>query len=212
VPRPVSIRRFLVVTLALFAIVSVDAAESAKRGAMSHRTETATIAGGCFWCVEAVFEPIKGVEKVVSGYSGGKVAHPSYEQVCTGTTGHAEAVQITFDPAVISYADLLRIFFGFHDPTTPNRQGADVGTQYRSAIFYHSPEQRDQARAVIAELTKEKLFDHPIVTEVTPFTEFYAAENYHQSYFQRNSGQPYCQFVITPKMAKLKKLYAAKLK
>lgn len=211
-PRPVSIRSFLAVTLALFAIVSVDAAESAKRGAMSHRTETATIAGGCFWCVEAVFEPIKGVEKVVSGYSGGKVAHPSYEQVCTGTTGHAEAVQITFDPAVISYADLLRIFFAFHDPTTPNRQGADVGTQYRSAIFYHSPEQRDQARAVIAELTKEKLFDHPIVTEVTPFTEFYAAENYHQSYFQRNSGQPYCQFVIAPKMTKLKKLYAAKLK
>lgn len=210
-PRPVSIRLTAVFAI-LLAIVSVAAAASPRRGAMSHRTETATIAGGCFWCVEAVFEPIKGVEKVVSGYSGGKVAHPSYEQVCTGSTGHAEAVQITFDPAVLSYADLLRIFFAFHDPTTLNRQGADTGTQYRSAIFYHSPEQRDQARAVIAELTKEKLFDHPIVTEVTAFTEFYAAEKYHQSYYQKNAGQPYCQFVIAPKMAKLKKLYASKLK
>ena len=208
-----SIRLAAVVATALFVGSSAEAALSPARGAMApHHTETATLAGGCFWCIEAVFEPLKGIEHVVSGYSGGKVPKPSYEQVCTGSTGHAESVQITFDPAVLSYQNLLRIYFAFHDPTTLNRQGADAGTQYRSAIFWHTPEQRDAAHQVIAELTKEKLFDHPIVTEVTPFTVFYPAEKYHQGYYRQNSGQPYCQLVIAPKLTKLKKLYAAKLK
>ncbi len=185
----------------------------AKRGAMSaKRTETATLAGGCFWCVEAVLEQLKGVEHVESGYTGGNVPNPTYEQVSTGTTGHAEAVQVTFDPGVISYADLLRIFFAFHDPTTLDRQGPDTGTQYRSAIFFYDAAQKATAEAVIAELTKERLFDAPIVTQVVPFTRFWPAEGYHQEYYQRNSAQPYCRVVISPKLAKLRKLYAARLK
>ncbi len=179
---------------------------------MQHEQETATLAGGCFWCLEAVFEQLRGVERIESGYTGGAVPEPSYEEVCTGRTGHAEAVQVTFDPAVLSYADLLRIFFAFHDPTTPNRQGADVGTQYRSAIFFHDATQKATADGVIAELTKERLFDAPIVTEVVPFTRFWPAEGYHQEYYQRNSGQPYCRVVISPKLAKLHKLYASLLK
>jgi len=209
--RSVPFAAFLM-ALVLGAAPIAEAADSQGKGTMTHRTETATLAGGCFWCLEAIFEPLKGVERVVSGYAGGKVPNPSYEQVCTGTTGHAESVQITFDPSVISYHDLLQIFFAFHDPTTLNRQGNDVGTQYRSVIFWHTPEQEREAKAVIAELTKEKLFDRPIVTHVEPFKEFYSAEKYHQEYYARNSSQPYCQLVISPKLSKLKKLYAAKLK
>src|SRR5262245_5746675 len=176
------------------------------------RKETATLAGGCFWCLEAVFEQLEGVERVVSGYAGGRVANPSYEHVCTGATGHAEVVQVTFDPELISYRDLLEIFFAFHDPTTLNRQGHDVGTQYRSAIFCHTPEQKATAEALIAELTSQGVFDDPIVTEVVPFTQFYPAEGYHQGYYRANSNQPYCRATITPKMAKLRQKYAARIK
>jgi len=174
-------------------------------------TEVATFAGGCFWCMEAVFVPLKGVEKVVSGYTGGTVAHPSYRDVCAGTTGHAEAIQITFDPKTISYEELLEIFFSLHDPTTKNRQGADVGTQYRSAIFHHSAEQKTKAEATIERLNSERIFPAPIVTEVVPAGTFYPAEDYHQRYFENNPNQPYCQAVISPKVAKLRKKYAEKL-
>lgn len=174
--------------------------------------EIATFAGGCFWCTEAIFRDLKGVEKVESGYSGGKVVNPSYEAVCTGTTGHAEAIQITFDPKVISYRDLLHIFMTTHDPTTLNRQGADSGTQYRSAIFYHNEEQKKVAQEVIKEIGAAHIWNNPIVTEVTHFTNFYKAENYHQDYFARNGGQPYCQIVIAPKVAKFREKYREKLK
>jgi peptide-methionine (S)-S-oxide reductase len=177
-----------------------------------HRSETATLAGGCFWCLEAVFERLKGVERVVSGYSGGRVPNPTYEQVSTGTTGHAECLQITFDAAVLPYRDLLRVFFAFHDPTTMDRQGPDVGTQYRSAIFWHDPVQQATAAQVIAELTKDRVFDAPIVTEVLPFTGFTRAEEHHQDYYDQNQAQPYCRFVIAPKLAKLRRLYADRLK
>ncbi|HET7250554.1 MAG TPA: peptide-methionine (S)-S-oxide reductase MsrA [Gemmatimonadales bacterium] len=182
-------------------------------GAMnSSNQEVATLAGGCFWCLDAVFRGLKGIEQVVSGYAGGTVANPSYEAVCTGRTGHAEVVQVTFDPAVLSYRDLVEVFFGIHDPTTLNRQGADVGTQYRSAIYYHSPEQERTARAVIAELERDQVFDSPIVTEVAPFTVFYPAEEYHQDYFRRNPGQGYCRAVIAPKVAKFRKEHLERLK
>ncbi len=174
--------------------------------------EVATLGGGCFWCLEAVFVELKGVERVESGYAGGTVAYPTYEQVCAGITGHAEVVQVTFDPQVISFKEILEVFFTIHDPTTLNRQGADIGTQYRSAIFYHSPEQREVAQQVIAELNAAGLWKRPIVTEVTPFTEFYRAEGYHQEFYQRNPEQPYCQFVIAPKVAKFRKEHLAKLK
>jgi peptide-methionine (S)-S-oxide reductase len=170
--------------------------------------ETATLAGGCFWCLEAVYDQVKGVKDVVSGYTGGHVANPTYERVCSGKTGHAEAVQITFDPEQISYRELLEIFFSIHDPTTLNRQGADVGTQYRSAIFYHSEEQRQIAEQLVRELTEQKVFRDPIVTEIVPATIFYPAEDYHQEYFVRNPYQPYCQFVVAPKVAKFQKLFA----
>jgi len=180
---------------------------------MSQRmTETATLAGGCFWCLEAVFEQLEGVERVVSGYSGGRVDDPSYGHVCTGDTGHAEVVQITFDPGVIPFRDLLEIFFALHDPTTLNRQGHDAGTQYRSAIFFHSGEQKAAAEQVIAELAATKVFDDPIVTEVTPLTAFFAAEDDHQGYYRANADQPYCRATITPKVAKLRAKYAARLK
>jgi len=173
---------------------------------MSERVgkETATPGGGCFWCLEAVFEQLEGVESVVSGYSGGTVLNPSYEQVCTGTTGHAEVVQITFDPSKISYRELLEVFFTIHDPTTLNRQGSDVGTQYRSVIFCHTPEQEKMARTVIRELEASATWNDPIVTAVEEFREFYPAEDYHQGYFRKNQKQPYCQAVITPKLAKLR--------
>jgi len=178
---------------------------------MSQR-EVATLAGGCFWCLEAAFQDLKGVENVQSGYAGGQVANPSYEDVCTGTTGHAEVVQITFNPQVVSFEDLLHVFFTIHDPTTLNRQGADVGTQYRSAIFYHSPEQKATAERVIAELQAQKLWDEPVVTEIKPLTAFYPAEEYHRDYFRRNPTQGYCQAVIAPKVAKVRKLYFDRLK
>lgn len=174
--------------------------------------EIATLAGGCFWCLEAVYDQLKGVASVESGYIGGSVPNPTYEAVCTGRTGHAEAVQITFDPQILPYRDLLEIFFTVHDPTTLNRQGNDVGTQYRSAIFYHSPDQKAIAEDVIATLTKEKVFDRPIVTEVVPASTFYMAEAYHQEYFARNPLQGYCQYVIGPKVAKFRRQFAAKLK
>jgi peptide-methionine (S)-S-oxide reductase len=174
--------------------------------------EVATLAGGCFWCLEAAFQGLKGVEQVQSGYAGGHVAKPSYEDVCTGTTGHAEVVQITFDPQVVSFEDLLRIFFTIHDPTTLNRQGADVGTQYRSAIFYHSPEQKAIAERVIAELQVDKVWDDPIVTELKPLAAFYPAEEYHRDYYRRNPNQGYCRAVIAPKVAKIRKLYFDRLK
>lgn len=175
-------------------------------------TETATLAGGCFWCLEAVYRELKGVERVQSGYAGGRRPNPTYEQVCTGTTGHAEVVQIDFDPSVITYRDLLDVFFTIHDPTTLNRQGNDVGTQYRSAIFTHDDAQESAARAKIAGLTNEGTWDDPIVTEVEPLTQFYAAEDYHAAYFERNQGQPYCQFVVAPKVAKARQKFASRLK
>lgn len=176
------------------------------------RTEIATLAGGCFWCIEAVFAELQGVEKVVSGYSGGTVPDPTYEAVSSGKTGHAEAVQIIYDPAVISFSDILHIFFTMHDPTQLNRQGADVGTQYRSAIFHHNPEQKAVAERVIAELSEAKLWDQPIVTEIRPFQAFYPAEEYHQHFYERNPDQPYCRAIIAPKLAKLRREYFDRLK
>lgn len=174
--------------------------------------QIATLAGGCFWCLEAVYDELKGVEDVVSGYAGGHVPHPSYERVCTGETGHAEVVQIKFDPQVISFNEILKVFFTIHDPTTLNRQGADVGTQYRSAIFYHTPEQKTVAEQTIEEITAAKIWDKPIVTEITPFKEFYPAEDYHQEYFKRNPYQGYCQMVVAPKVAKFRQKFEDKLK
>ena len=179
---------------------------------MATTFETATLAGGCFWCLEAVFLELKGVEKVESGYAGGDLPAPSYEQVCSGETGHAEVVQVTFDPSVISYRELLEVFFTIHDPTTLNRQGADVGTQYRSAIFHHSAAQKATAEQVIAALEAEHVWDGRIVTQVVPYEMFYAAEEYHRDYYRRNPNQGYCRIVIAPKVSKLRKVYFEKLK
>lgn len=183
-----------------------------KQPAGAADKEVATLAGGCFWCLETVFDELQGVEDVVSGYSGGTVPNPTYKQVCTGTTGHAEVVQLTFDPTVISFRDILEVFFSIHDPTTLNRQGADVGTQYRSAILYHTPEQRATAEQVINELDAAHLWGNPIVTKVTQFEVFYPAEDYHQEYYLRNGDQPYCRAVIAPKVAKFRKQHLARLK
>jgi peptide-methionine (S)-S-oxide reductase len=172
----------------------------------------ATLAGGCFWCLEAVYNDLRGVVKVVSGYTGGHVKMPSYREVCTGTTGHAEAVQITYDPNTVSYKELLEVFFTIHDPTTLNRQGADVGTQYRSAIFYRTADEKATAEQVIHELEENGVWNKTVVTELTPFTAFYPAEDYHQLYFKNNPEQPYCQVVIAPKVAKFRKYYLDKLK
>jgi peptide-methionine (S)-S-oxide reductase len=174
--------------------------------------EIATLAGGCFWCLEAVYLDMEGVTKVESGYMGGHVENPSYEQVCSGRTGHAEVTQITFDPSVTTFRELLEVFFTIHDPTTLNRQGNDVGTQYRSAIFYHSDEQRKVAEDLIAELQSEKVWDDPIVTEVVPATEFYVAEAYHHDYYRQNSLQPYCLFVVRPKLQKFRTKFAGKMR
>jgi peptide-methionine (S)-S-oxide reductase len=174
--------------------------------------EVATLGGGCFWCLEAVFEQLQGVSKVESGYAGGATPNPTYRDVCEGDTGHAEVVQVTFDPKVISYGEILDVFFAIHDPTTLNRQGNDVGTQYRSAIFYDSPEQKRVAEEKIAQLARDRVFDAPIVTEVAPLTRFYRAEGYHQEYFRTNPAQPYCQFVVSPKVAKFRKEFARRLK
>ncbi len=173
--------------------------------------EQAILAGGCFWCLDAAFRQLRGVENVESGYAGGTVPNPSYRAVCTGRTGHAEVVRVTFDPSVISYRDLLGVFFTVHDPTTPNRQGGDIGTQYRSAIFYLSDAQRDTARELMDELAKEKMWRDPIVTELVMAPEFYPAEDYHQDYFENNAQQPYCQAVVAPKVAKVRKAYFDRL-
>jgi peptide-methionine (S)-S-oxide reductase len=173
--------------------------------------EVATLAGGCFWCLEAVYEELRGVTSVVSGYAGGHAANPTYEEVCAGTTGHAEVVQVTFDPGEISFRDLLGVFFTIHDPTTLNRQGGDVGTQYRSAIFYHSPEQAAAAGEVIREMEEREIWPDPIVTEVVPLETFHPAEPYHQHYFARNPAQSYCQVVIAPKVSKFRKSHMDRL-
>lgn len=178
----------------------------------SSNLETATLAAGCFWCVEAVFDDLVGVEDVVSGYSGGHKENPTYQEVCSETTGHAEVVQIRFDPAMISFKEILQVFFAVHDPTTLNRQGGDIGTSYRSAIFYHSDEQKNIAEEVIKEITEEKIWDDPIVTEVTAFTNFYPAEEYHQEYFANNPNQPYCAAVVAPKVAKFRQKFVDRLK
>ncbi len=175
-------------------------------------TATATLAGGCFWCLEAAFEQLRGVERVVSGYAGGTVPNPTYRAVCEGDTGHAEVVQLTFDPAEIGYRDLLHVFFTIHDPTTPNRQGNDIGTQYRSAIFFHDAAQRATAESVIGELTAEGRWPDPIVTTVVPLDRFYPAEASHQQYFRRNPYQPYCMAVVAPKVAKVRKAFFDRLK
>ena len=179
---------------------------------MGINNEVATLAGGCFWCLEAVFDELKGVVSVESGYSGGKAQDPSYAQVCDGDTGHAEVVHVTFDPLVLTYNDLLTVLFSIHDPTTLNRQGADAGTQYRSAIFYHDEAQKETAEQVIRKIEDAGIWDHPIVTEVTPFDKFYLAEDYHQKYFAHNSFQPYCLAVIAPKVSKFRKQYVDRLK
>jgi peptide-methionine (S)-S-oxide reductase len=178
----------------------------------SAKLETATFASGCFWCTEAVFQNLRGVKTVVSGYSGGKVDNPTYEAICSGNTGHAEVIQVTFDPKVISFDDLLKVFWQTHDPTTPNQQGHDVGTQYRSAVFYHSDQQRRTAEQYKQQLDAAKTFAKPIVTEITPFKKFYPAEKYHQNYFNQNASQSYCQFVIRPKVEKFNKEFKALLK
>jgi len=180
--------------------------------ATDRSTETATLGGGCFWCTEAVFSELQGVERVEPGYAGGTTVNPSYEQVCTGRTGHAEVVQVTFDPRVISYHDLLSIFFTVHDPTTLNRQGADVGTQYRSVVFYHDAAQKATAEAVVREVDATKIWRHQLVTQLVPFSAFYPAEEYHHDYFRRNPSGGYCQMVIAPKVAKFRAHYADRLK
>jgi peptide-methionine (S)-S-oxide reductase len=172
-------------------------------------TETATLGGGCFWCLEAVYQELKGVQQVESGYTGGQVPNPTYEQVCEGTTGHAEVVKVSFDPEVVGYREILEIFFTIHDPTTPNRQGNDVGTQYRSAIYYHSPEQQETAKHVMAEMAN--VWDAPIVTELSPADIYYKAEDYHQNYFRQHPLQGYCAFVVAPKVAKFRKMFAEKI-
>ena len=174
--------------------------------------EVATVGGGCFWCIEAIFSEVAGVEKAESGYAGGTVPNPTYEQVCSGRTGHAEVVQVTFDPTILSYKDLLRIFFTVHDPTTVNRQGADVGTNYRSVIFYHNDEQRSQASEIIREVDQAGIWNGPIVTQLEPFKAFYKAEEYHQEYFKNNPNQSYCRVVIAPKVRKFREHYMQKLK
>jgi peptide-methionine (S)-S-oxide reductase len=179
---------------------------------MNNNLQTATLAGGCFWCLEAVYDEIKGVHSVESGYAGGHTANPSYRAVCNGDTGHAEVVQVHFDPNVVSYRDLLNVFFAIHDPTTLNRQGADVGTQYRSAIFYHDEEQKKIAEELIKELNAQQIWDRPIVTEVTRLDKFYMAEDYHQEYFARNPYQPYCMAVVAPKVSKFRKHFLELLK
>jgi peptide-methionine (S)-S-oxide reductase len=173
--------------------------------------ETAIFGGGCFWCLDAVFRQLRGVERVESGYAGGQTVDPTYRDVCSGMTGHAEVVQVTFDPSEISYRDLLGVFFTIHDPTTLNRQGADIGTQYRSIILYHSPEQRATAEQVMAELREQGVWEDPIVTQIEPLTTYYAAEAYHQNYFANNPSQPYCQAVIAPKVSKFRKAYLDRL-
>lgn len=207
-------KSFLMAACAVVLLLAGSSVEATaqKTEKKSAKKEVATLAGGCFWCLEAVYLELKGVDKVASGYSGGKVANPTYKQVTTGTTGHAEVVQLTFDPQVITYKELLEVFFTIHDPTSLNQQGADIGTQYRSAIFYHSPEQKSTADQVIAELTAAQIWKNKIVTEVTKFEAFYKAEDYHQNYYALNPDQAYCRMVIEPKVIKFRKQFLPKLK
>ncbi|OXG08820.1 peptide-methionine (S)-S-oxide reductase [Flavobacterium araucananum] len=197
--------------IAIFALSVNGFAQSNKTKSASN-LETITLGGGCYWCVEAVYENLDGVKSVVSGFSGGKVANPTYEEVCTGTTGHAEVVQITYDKNVTDLDEIFKVFFTVHDPTTLNRQGADVGTQYRSVIFYKNAEQKTAAESIIAELNKAKVYSSPIVTKVEPFKAFYKAEDYHQNYYANNKNQPYCKMVIQPKIEKFEKVFKDKLK
>ena len=203
--------KFKVALLLLFAVL-INYKPAAAQNAAAAGTEKATFGMGCFWCSEAVFQRLKGVVKVESGYAGGKVKNPSYEDVCTGNTGHAEVIQVTYQPKEISYKELLEIFWTMHDPTTLNRQGADEGTQYRSVIFYHNATQKAMADAYKTELNKQKVYPDPIVTAIDPFTNFYVAENYHQNYFMLNGKEPYCRMVIQPKVDKLEKVFKQKLK
>lgn len=210
-------RRFVMKELIIFLLAmgtfGVAQNKAVSKGkSMEQKLEVATLGAGCFWCVEAIYQRLEGVEKVVSGYSGGSVQNPTYEQVCTGRTGHAEVIQVTFDPSILSFKELLDVFFRTHDPTTLNKQGADVGTQYRSAIFYHSDIQKKTAEDVIKETNAAKIWDDPIVTEVAQFSTFYKAEEYHQDYYNQNSYQPYCMMVINPKLSKFKKEFKNKLK
>jgi len=207
------------VTLILVLILGCNESRSERKEVKSlnmdnqnKNLDTATFASGCFWCTEAIFERVSGVKSVISGYSGGTVENPTYDEVCTGKTGHAECTQIIYDPAVISYDELLEIFWKTHDPTTLNRQGNDVGAQYRSAIFYRNEQQKEKAEYYKKKLTEEKIWDKPIVTEITKFTKFYPAENYHQEYYDKNPDQGYCAYVITPKVEKFEKIFKDKLK
>jgi peptide-methionine (S)-S-oxide reductase len=190
----------------LFAVIMNTSSET------ENNFEKATLGGGCFWCTEAVYKELKGVVEVQPGYSGGHVKNPAYREVCNGTTGHAEVVQITYDPQIVSFSEILEVFFMTHDPTTLNRQGNDVGTQYRSAIFYHSEKQKQTAEKVIGFFEEEKVYEDPIVTEVTAFDAFYKAEDYHKNYFEKNKDQPYCQFIVAPKVKKFRKIFKEKIK
>ncbi|HAY33259.1 MAG TPA: peptide-methionine (S)-S-oxide reductase [Bacteroidetes bacterium] len=212
-------RTFLLnIALILLTIINLNCAENDKTNYGKKMSDEkkyltkATFGSGCFWCTEAIFENVNGVMDVVSGYSGGKVFNPTYEQVCSGTTGHAEVVQLTYDSAVVSYDELLEIFWKTHDPTTLNRQGADIGTQYRSVIFYHNDEQKEKAKYYRDKLNKEGIWNNPIVTEISPIENFFEAEKYHQNYYENNPNQGYCSFVITPKLEKFKKIFKDKLK
>ncbi len=198
--------------LIVFSIATSQVKSITKGKKMEQRSEVVTLGAGCFWCVEAVYQQLEGVEKVESGYSGGTVKNPTYEQVCSGRTGHAEVIQVSFDPEKITFKELLEVFFRTHNPTTLNKQGADAGTQYRSAIFYHSNEQKTIAEQVKKETDAAKIWDDPVVTEIAPFTEFFKAEEYHQNYYEQNSYQPYCMMVINPKLSKFKKEFKNKLK
>lgn len=201
-----------VITLFAIGLLSSAWAQNPAQKKMNERLEIATLGSGCFWCTEAFFLRVKGIESVVSGYSGGKVKNPTYKEVCSGLTGHAEVVQVKFDPSVITFGEVLEIFWNTHDPTTLNQQGADVGTQYRSVVFYHSDEQKKIAEAYKKQLDQSGIYKKPIVTEITPFSIFYPAEDYHQNYFELNPNQGYCQYVIRPKVEKFQKQYQSKLK
>lgn len=206
-------KKIMVIAIVFVFILNTKAQSiQTKQSKMSTNMEIATLANGCFWCTEAIFQQLKGVEKVTSGYTGGNLKNPTYKEICTGNTGHAEGIQIEFDSNIISYQEILDVFFSTHDPTTLNRQGYDVGTQYRSAIFYNSEAQKEIAEAFIIALTNARVFDNPIVTEITPLSVFYIAEDYHQNYYNNNKSQGYCQAVINPKLAKFIEKYQSKLK
>ncbi|GGF08642.1 peptide-methionine (S)-S-oxide reductase MsrA [Flavobacterium limi] len=200
------------IILFFFASLSLSSFSQGSKTKNTSNLETIILGGGCYWCVEAVYENLEGVKSVVSGFSGGKVVNPTYEEVCTGTTGHAEVVQITYDKTVTDINEIFKVFFTVHDPTTLNRQGADIGTQYRSVIFYKNVDQKKAAQNIIAELNKAKVYDSPIVTKIEPVTKFYKAEDYHQNYYANNKNQPYCKMVIQPKIEKFEKVFKTKLK